>query len=42
MHTTDKRFTEENIELLYQVKGATLLSVDAVLVAPPNRSWGGL
>ena len=39
MEHADKRFTQEEINLLKRVKGAHLLSIDAVLAAPPDNSW---
>ncbi|MCD8316616.1 MAG: hypothetical protein LUB61_04355 [Eggerthellaceae bacterium] len=39
MEHTNKRFTQTEEALLKQAKGARLLSVDAVLAAPPDNSW---
>ena len=39
MEHADKRFTREEINLLKRIKGEHLLSIDAVLAAPPDNSW---
>lgn len=39
MEVTDKRFTRREESLLKKAKGRKLLSVDAVLAAPPDNSW---
>lgn len=39
METADKRFTKQEEALLRRAKGAELLSIDAVLAAPPDNSW---
>lgn len=39
MNYTNKRFSEKEEELLKRAKGARLLSIDAVLAAPPDNSW---
>jgi len=39
MIATDKSFTSDEIRLLKRTRGSMLLSMDAVLVAPPDNSW---
>ena len=39
MSYTDKKFSEKEEGLLKRSKGARLLSIDAVLAAPPDNSW---
>jgi hypothetical protein len=39
MRLTDKRFTEAENDLLRRAKGKRLLSIDAAIVAPPDRGW---
>lgn len=39
MEYTNKRFTRVEEALLKRAKGARLLSIDAVLAAPPDNSW---
>lgn len=39
MEHTNKRFTQQEEELLKKAKGAKLLTMDAVLAAPPDNAW---
>ena len=39
MENTNKRFSPEEEALLKRAKGSKLLSIDAVLAAPPDNSW---
>lgn len=39
MQHTNKRFSKSEEATLERMKGSTLLSIDAVLAAPPNDSW---
>ena len=39
MERSNKKFTKEEEALLRRAKGAKLLSIDTVLVAPPDNSW---
>lgn len=39
MEYADKRFTQEELTLLKKAKGSELLSIDAVLAAPPDNSY---
>ena len=39
MKITNKRLSSEEEALLKRAKGSKLLSIDAVLVAPPDNSW---
>lgn len=39
MENVNKRFSQEEEALLERAKGSRLLSIDAVLAAPPDNSW---
>ena len=39
MEYVNKRFTQDELRLLERIKGSKLLSIDAVLVAPPDNSY---
>lgn len=39
MERTNRRFTQAEMVLLKRAKNARLLSIDAVLAAPPDNSW---
>ena len=39
MECSIKRFTQMERDLLKRAKGAMLLSIDAVLAAPPDNAW---
>lgn len=39
MENVNKRFSQEEEALLERAKGLRLLSIDAVLAAPPDNSW---
>lgn len=39
MEYANKRFTQEELMLLERMKGSELLSIDAVLAAPPDNSY---
>ena len=39
MEHTNKKFSEEEIALLKRAQGSKLLTIDAVLAAPPDNSW---
>ena len=39
MENTNKRFSRDEEDLLKRAKGSKLLSIDAVLAAPPDNSW---
>lgn len=39
MENVNKRFSKEEEALLERAKGSRLLSIDAVLAAPPDNSW---
>lgn len=39
MENVNKRFSREEEALLERAKGSRLLSIDAVLAAPPDNSW---
>ena len=39
MELTNRRFSQAEEDLLRRAKGSRLLSVDAVLAAPPDNSW---
>ena len=39
MENANKRFSPEEEALLKRAKGSKLLSIDAVLAAPPDNSW---
>lgn len=39
MEHTNKRFSQQEEELLIKAKGARLLTMDAVLAAPSDNAW---
>ena len=39
MEHANKRFSQSEESLLKRMKGSKLLSIDAVLAAPPDNSW---